>query len=172
MHTTGEELAALRPLRAVPAAEIEALLALGEERLLAQGEVLIEVDQRPAHAMLLVHGRLGAHSGARLVGDIWPGEIVGESALDGAGHPSQVRVVAMAQSTVLVLTPQLLEAAAGTPALAALQVHLVHALSRRIRSSNLAIRRAWQEHQAPARPAAAPPEPSLLDRLRALLGMS
>lgn len=179
MDLKQEELAELRPLRAVPESDIQTLLSLGATRALERGEVVYAVDEPVPHAVLLVRGRLSAQvveDGApRSVGDVWPGEIAGESALFGPGHRSQVQVVAMAPSVVLELTPELMRAAAGSQAMASLQVHLVQVLSRRIRSTNLALRRAWQEQRRPAssRPAVSgppPAEPSLLDRLRTLLG--
>ncbi len=75
---------------------------------------------------------------------------------------------------MLEITPELLEASRGSLALTRMQGFLVAALSRRIKATNLVMRKAWQEHRAAeAGPVVPEPEaqPTLAQRLAALLGM-
>lgn len=168
---------ALRPLLGVPAAEIEALLPLGHERDLAEGEVLVRPGTPADRAWLLVDGRLSVSvdDPPRRIGDIWPGEVVGESAFFGEAPPHTVLVTAEASSRVLEITPELLEASRGSIALMRMQGFLVGALSRRIKATNLGMRKAWQEHRAAEATPSTTPEPevapTLAQRLGALLGM-
>ena len=178
MSFTIAELHQLQPLRGIPDSALAALLPLGRQVEFAPGEVLIAPDQVVARALLLVRGRLAVTveegGQSRPVGEVWPGEIVGESALFEHPGRSQVKVTAMAPSAALEVTPELLQAARGTAALVALQVHLVHALSRRIRATNHGIRRAWQERRAEqarkTAPVAPDPSPGFFERLFRAIG--
>jgi CRP-like cAMP-binding protein len=178
-----EDLKKLQALRAVPPEDIERLLALGEQRSYADGEVIFEPGEPCTYGLLLIRGRLSVdvvmESGVRNVGDIWPGEVAGESAFFDHAAPHGVRVTARAASHALVVGPELLDTARGTRALASMQAHLMMVLARRIRSTNLGIRKAWQEQRAAevaARKAAAggdapTPEPlTFRQRLAELFG--
>lgn len=72
----------------------------------------------------------------------------------------------------LIVDGALLEQARGTRARAVAQKQLLLTMSRRIRATNGAIKRAWQEQrEAAARPAVEPADPtSLRERLARLLG--
>ena len=175
MSLAPSDFRSLRPLLGVPAEEIEALLPLGQERDLAEGDVLVQPGTPADRAWLLVDGRLSVSvdDPPRRIGDIWPGEVVGESAFFGEAPAHTVLVTAEATSRVLEITPELLEASRGTLALTRMQGFLIGALSRRIKATNLGMRKAWQEHRAAGATPIEPeePAPTLAQRLGALLGM-
>ncbi|MFT5585674.1 MAG: CRP-like cAMP-binding protein [Cognaticolwellia sp.] len=174
-------LQGLRSLLSLPKQELVNLLKYGESRALAQDEVLIEVGGKVQTAYLLVIGRLVAElptpSGNRLIGEVWPGEVTGESALSRGDWTAAVQVRAVIDSKVLLLTPELFAKTQGTRAQAALQGHLIGVLAKRIQGTNLQLRRAWKEQRS-AEEIALEPAPTrvkpltLGERLSLLFGVT
>jgi CRP-like cAMP-binding protein len=150
--TQTEDLRRLRSLYNVPEAELKELLPLTQRREYAENEIVFEPGDVCEHALLVLSGRLkvevDGEGGVRNLGDIWPGEIVGEAALFEAGGTHTVRVRAGMDTRALVITTELVEQARGTRALAAMQRHLMAVLARRVKSTNFAMRKAWQERRA------------------------
>ena len=142
----------LRNLQTLPKQELVDLLKHGQSRTLAQDELLIELGSRVPTAYLLAQGKLVAElpteDGARLIGEVLPGEVTGEGALSRGDWVAAVQVRALVPSKVVLLTPELFAKTKGTRALAALQGHLIGVLARRIQVTNLQLRRAWQEQRA------------------------
>lgn len=158
---------AIRGLTRLPESDVAALKHLaGQERRLAAGELLFEPGTPADHALLLTHGRLAVKlPGVEgIVADMWPGEIVGESALVDGGVRGEALVTAVVPSNAVVITKQLIDEWRADPAIVAMQVHLIAVLSRRIHASNRAIQRA----STPDKPEAAE-ELSLGDRIRKLM---
>lgn len=124
-------------------------------------------------ALLLFQGRLLASvcsaEGDTQVGDIRPGEVVGEQGLFVPGGQRSARVVAAEPSIALVLSPELMDHAARNPAIVALENHLLGTLARRIRRTNQAIQQAWKAQPLESADAA-PRKRTLRDRLVALFG--
>jgi CRP-like cAMP-binding protein len=172
------DVSKLRTLQKVPKEELEHLLELSDEVHFAPGQVVFEPGTLADHALLLVQGRFEVElpDGSRTLGDVWPGEIVGETAFFHDAPLRTARVKAVLPSRAAVITRELLESQRGTRGVATLQAHLVAVLARRIHSTNLAIRKAWQEQRAAEGAARAPtrePEPApptLGERLKDLLG--
>lgn len=131
-------------LRRIPTDALQELLALSTERKVAGGDVVYEAGVAGDPAMLLVTGRLQVTlpDGSRKLGDVWPGEVIGEAAFFDPDHTHRMRVVAMVDSTLAEVPLHLVEAARGSQALAAMQTHLISVLARRVQSTNLAIRQA------------------------------
>ena len=155
------ELVASSPLfHGVSAAVVSSVLAIGERRQLADGEVLLEPGTPNHHLFLLLRGSLRIH----LVGgvtpvtiDVAPGECVGEfSIIDGeppsaqvlAGGPSEVLAVReervwremigrprLARNLLRILTTRLRRAAQGQAAYEVLRQELQ--VARQIQSSML-----------------------------------
>ncbi len=137
----------------------------GEERSFAPGELLFEPGAEADHALLLTSGRLaiklpGVES---IVADVWPGELVGETALMRDGHRGEALVLSVVESTAVVITPALLDDWRTDPAVVSMQVHLVAMLSRRIHASNHAIQRAAKPPEEDA------PQETLAQRLKRFL---
>lgn len=173
-----EDLARLRPLQGVATDEVAALLPLARGVRFEAGEDLISPGKPNRHAWLILHGRatvtVEADTGSRTVGDVWPGEIVGEAAFFHPEIPHRVRVRAAGRCDAIDVSAELLESARGTPALAAMQRYLLTVMARRIRATNTNIQRVWHE-QHTAKPetpdpstAAADRPPTLGERLAAL----
>lgn len=181
-----DELTRLRGLRLVPPDQLQKLAELaGEPRHVAKGDVALAAGDQEQPAMLLLSGRLQAEVGSegRILGDIWPGEIFGESALLGGTKRRTVAVRAVFDSTIVELHPGLLDAAQGTEVMRTIQLNLISVLAKRIQGTNHAMRQVWHEQHIPdPQPDAAPralprhdetgkpSEMSLTDRLRKQLG--
>lgn len=146
----------------------------------AQDDVVYTRGDEGTSSLLLVEGRMQAKVGRAdatpHASDIWPGEILGEAALFGDRALRSATVLAMTDCRAIELTRPYLEQLSGTEVLAILQRHLIQTLSRRLRTTDLAIRQAWQaDHafrQAHSKPrsAARPRPPTLRERLAELLG--
>jgi predicted acylesterase/phospholipase RssA/CRP-like cAMP-binding protein len=85
-HVTYEEIATTRLGQALGIDGGEALAARLERRMMAPGDVLFRQGERGDHLYVVLHGRLCALAGgtggdAQRLGDIGPGELVGETAL-------------------------------------------------------------------------------------------
>ncbi len=178
--TDVELLAELSLFALAPRAE---LLELAESAWwvdFAQGEVVYTRGDEGNSSLLLVEGRMQAKVGRADAtphsSDIWPAEILGEAALFGEQALRSATVVAMTDCRAIELTRPYLEQLSGTEVLAILQRHLILTLSRRLRTTDLAIRKAWQAdhafHQAHGKPrsAARRKTPTLRERLAELIG--
>lgn len=186
-----ENLSELRQLAGVPREELEILEARGARVRFAPDTVVIRQGDPANSAYLVVSGQMAASvesgGGSRPVGDVWPGDVVGESALFGTSTVRSATLTARSEVWALELTPELMEELRGTQLLVALQRHLMEVMSRRLRGTDVAIRKAWQEQrqaegaarkaaasgEKPARPGRPPPEPEptgLLSRLSRLFG--
>ncbi|MCP4804649.1 MAG: Crp/Fnr family transcriptional regulator [Proteobacteria bacterium] len=180
------ELRRLRGLRLVPEDQLETLAKLaGEPVPVEKGQLVLTPGDTTQPAMLLLSGRLQAEIGTeqRILGDIWPGEIFGESALFQKGRARVVGVRAVFDSTVVELHPRVLEAARGTEVMRTIQLNLLSVLAKRIQGTNHAMRQVWHDQHIPDPSPDAPPaglprhdetekpsEMSLTDRLRKQFG--
>jgi len=151
--------------------------ALGELCILAPpvqfpiGAMVFEQGKTSDVALLLIDGRLdveveskGQH---RQVGQIHPGEIVGEQALFSRGGERSATVRAGTPSSCMLLSSEVMEQAQANPAIIAIERHLLATLARRIRRTNQEIQKVWKEAGDMA-----PPEGKkrFADRLRDLFG--
>ncbi len=133
-------------------AQVERIQALGRRIGFVKGRVVFTEGQPATEALLLTEGRLAMTVGEGdercIVGDVWPGELVGERAFfDGAGV-HQVTVTAAANSRALFLDRAAIAALEDSAALASIQQHMVRTLLRRLQGTDLAVRKAWQEVRA------------------------
>lgn len=144
----------LRPFRTIPGNEIAELERLAHKVHFALGQPVFREGEPADYALLLLDGRLSVSvatpKGPRTVGDVWPGEVVGESALFIVGSVRNASVMAEVDSAALLIDEEFLEKARGTRALAVAQQHLMATTARRIRATNHAIRKVWQERRAEA----------------------
>ena len=161
--------------RTVPRAEIESLVALAPPQEYPADAVVFRQGDRADVAVLVVDGRLEATVEAggkvRRVGEIGPGEVVGEQALFHPGARRNATVSALQPSRGLIISHELLENAADNQAVVALETYLMGSLARRIRSTNRTLRQAWKEASPKTSVAAAAAgSSSLLANLRRLFG--
>lgn len=162
--------------RAVPRTDIEELVALAPPQDFPAGSVVFRQGERADVAVLVVSGRLEAavESGGTLrrVGEIGPGEVVGEQALFHPHGHRNATVSALQPSRGLVISGALLERSGDNRAIVALEGYLLGSLARRIRSTNRALMQAWKESSTrPGRTATGSDARSnLLANLRRLFG--
>ncbi len=175
MSERESELLARLPLfRSVPAASLEALMRAGRLRYLGIGERVLTQGEPATSAILLVSGLLevsvATEAGQHHVGEVHPGELVGEQGLFVAQGRRNATVMCNRPSRILTLTPDLLIEQRDSLAIVALEQHLIATIARRIRKTNLEIQKAWKAAQQEEEAAKAPASLSFRQRLRAMLG--
>lgn len=149
-------LSALAVFRGVPEADLLAFEDLCRPVALSVGQVVFCAGEVADAALLLVSGRLVASVGGRELGEIHPGELLGELGLLGRGQRRSADVVAREPSLALTLPADPLASGDRNLAVVAIERHLLATLSRRIRRTNQALSSVWREDSAPA-PAPASP---------------
>ncbi len=165
-----EALSRMYLLSGVDRAHISALVEAGTIRCFAAGERIFTLGEPADTALLVISGQLEVTlpegDGQRRLGDVRPGEITGETALLTVAGRRAASVCAERDSRCLELNEALLLDAASSPALIALELHLMGTLVRRIRSLDRSLKQLLTE-EAPSAPAEAPI--GLLARLSAML---
>ena len=172
-------LARLRTFRGVAPADLQALAAAGTWLEFENGESISREGDDDRSTMILVDGRMRVQvsQGARDLGDLWPGGVIGESALFGVRTKRCFSVSSVGHSRVLSLTRDRLRALPNNTAVAALQRHVIEVTAKRLQTADLDLRRVWREEDRARHVASAPVvEPAapmgLFDRLKTLLGVS
>lgn len=170
-----EKLSKLAMFRSVPHASLENLLKVCPAVSYRTASQIFEQGSAASRALLLVEGRLevSVKSGTthHHVGEIHPGEVVGEQALFVAGGQRNAAVFANQPSICLVLSPVLFQHSGDDIAIAALERHLIATLARRIRKTNLEIQKAWKASRAEVpETEEGEPKATLRERLRSMFG--
>lgn len=145
-------LQALPLFRGVPTSALTELAEQGAPVHFAHGATVFKQGAPADHALLVLDGRLKAwaEEGERSqpVSDVFPGELVGEAALFGLKGIRTATLKAWAPTDALRLTAADLDALSGSPAVAALQRHMLQTLARRLRTTNHAARHLWSKRPA------------------------
>lgn len=153
-----DALSQLYLFRGVSPKALAELLSLAPPVRHAAGDVVFRQGDPADMGLLLVDGRLvvSVRVGdvVRQVGDVKPGEIVGETALLSPNGKRSATVVASVPSSALKLSWYMFEKAPRNAAVIALEQHLLGALVRRIRKTNQAIQVEWRHAGSPAPEAA------------------
>jgi len=146
-----QRLSQMHMFRDVSTKHINEFVAQCQSNSKQIGEVICTQGEQASHAMLLLHGKLSVSVSTgennRHVGEVHPGEIFGEQGLFHSNGIRNATVIANESSTCLILTPKLMRVASSNDAVVALERHLIATMARRIRSTNLAIQKAWKESQ-------------------------
>lgn len=157
----------------VPAAALEQLWSQGAAVQIPRGTEAFRQGAPADHCLLVVSGRLKAwaEQGGREqpVSDVFPGELVGEAALFDPSASRTATLRAWEDSLCLRLTPADLARLSGSPALAALQRHMLHTTARRLRTTHLAVRKQQKRRAAASGRSASP---STWQRLARFFGAS
>ncbi len=115
----------------------------------AAGQVVFRQGELAESAILVVHGELVASvstpDGERVVGAAGAWDVVGETGLYAPDQPRSATVRATRDSTALLITHQLLAEGRSNPVIGAIEYHLLHTITRRIRNTNQALETAWSE---------------------------
>lgn len=151
-------LQALPMLRDVPEDSLDRFWDQATVLRFDKGATVFKQGAPADHALLIVEGRLKAwaEEGARAqpVSDIFAGELVGEAALYGRGSVRTATLKAWAPTVALQLSQADVVALSGSPAVAALQRHMLQTLARRLRTTTHATRQLLAELPQPEAPAA------------------
>jgi CRP-like cAMP-binding protein len=135
--------------RSVKRKELSLLVRLCEPKKYQVGQTVFVQDSEAHNAMLLISGKLEVsvrtENTIRHVGEIHPGEIFGEQGLFHSNGKRNATVIANKNSVCLTITPKIMRDASTNDAMVALEQHLIATMARRIRSTNLAIQKAWKE---------------------------
>jgi CRP-like cAMP-binding protein len=144
-----DHLSNMHLFRSVSRKELVNLVRLCEPKKYQVGQTLFAQDTEAHNAMLLISGKLEVsvrtESSIRHVGEIYPGEIFGEQGLFHSNGKRNATVIANKNSICLTITPKIMRDASSNAAMVALEQHLIATMARRIRSTNLAIQKAWKE---------------------------
>ena len=157
--------------RDVSARAIAELNILAPPTQFKMGSIVFKQGAKADVALLLISGKLGVEvelaGDKRAVGQVHPGEIVGEQALFSRGGFRSATVRAETDSQALIIDWGLLERAAKNDAVVAIERHLLGTLARRIRATNMAIQKLWKETAVQENH---PEKRGFAQRLRALFG--
>jgi CRP-like cAMP-binding protein len=168
-----DKLLNLYIFKGVPRRSLQELLILAPPVTFPRDSFVFRQGQATDVALLLISGRLAAQVEAggeiQQVGDIRPGEIVGEQGLFIPGGKRSANVVALEASSALLLTPEVMDHAATNPAIVKLEQQLLGTIARRIRKTNTAIQQAWKADQESAHEPAES-GPTMRSRLASLFG--
>lgn len=183
--------------KGVPPADVNLLVSLASAQRYARGATLFREGEVAEAALLVVSGRVGVYLGEgpaeQLIGEVRPGEIMGEAGLLSAGSRRSASARALTDVEGLSITPDIVRALGPSRAVVAVEMYLLGALGRRMRAANTRLEaalgpdaarpeapRAEASQAAPARPPRprpvpiAPPEPpraeSLTQTLLRILG--
>lgn len=144
-----DHLSNMHLFRAVNRRELTNLVRLCEPKKYQVGQTVFVQDSDAQNAMLLISGKLEVsvrtQNTIRHVGEIHPGEIFGEQGLFHSNGTRNATVIANKNSVCLTITPKVMRDASSNAAMVALEQHLIATMARRIRSTNLAIQKAWKE---------------------------
>ncbi|MDP6934455.1 MAG: cyclic nucleotide-binding domain-containing protein, partial [Myxococcota bacterium] len=115
--SAADQLASLYLFKGVSPEALEALCSAAPAVSFEPGDVLFGQGEPATVAFIVLSGRLVARVYSREreqdVGDIRAGEIVGESALYGAGSPRNASVIAMEPTSCIPLTVGLISRASS-----------------------------------------------------------
>lgn len=153
-------LATLHLKRQVPDDQVEWLLERSPPVEYPRGAVVFSQGDIADTALLVVRGKLTATvstgsapggSGDREVGEIGPWDVVGETALYAPDRPRNATVTAARESACLVIAHRLLVEGRSNPVVAAIEYHLLHTISQRIRGTNRVIQETRAQIDEPWR---------------------
>lgn len=140
------ELMRLRTFAGASEADLRSLLDATTHRTVERGELLAQAGDPAKHAWLVVRGRLHIEAGAEAlqVGEVWPGEMIGEEGVFGLAQTRVTSLRAVQNSLVLELDRTRIDASdlSSNPAMGALQRHMLHVCTRRLNALDLARYRA------------------------------
>ena len=108
-------------------------------------QYVFKQNEKGDTAFLVISGGLIAELDSKKIGKIESGEIFGEQGLFHSNGTRNATVIANKNSICLTITPKVMRDASNNGAMVALEQHLIATMARRIRSTNLAIQKAWKE---------------------------
>jgi CRP-like cAMP-binding protein len=151
-------LAGLHLRRRIDRQEVDWLLQRSPPVEYSAGRVVLRQGEPADAALLIVHGALevvvqSPNGTERVLGTAGPWDVLGETALYAPDRPRSATVRATRDSTALVVGQQLLQQGRDNAAVVAIEYHLLHTLTERIRVTNQALHEAWVDLDDSARTA-------------------
>jgi CRP-like cAMP-binding protein len=155
------------------------MVSAGTVVQLKAGETLVHAGSPAGTGWLVATGRMRLEAGtpSRSIGDVWPGEMVGEHGLFGPAAEHVCHVVAGMDSVVIALDRTTIQAPElrSNRAMAALQQHMLLVTARRLHTldssrARLQASQARTQHAKPEQAADRPDEKTLMGWLRGLFG--
>lgn len=163
-------LASLHLRRRVAREEIDWLLERSPPVEYPPGRLILKHGEAADAALMVVYGELTvsvpAADGERVLGSAGPWDVVGETALYAPERPRSATVRAARDSACLVVGQGLLREGRDNAAVVAIEYHLLHTLTERIRVTNQALHEAWVDLEgarAPVQPVRSASRQRLLD---------
>ena len=105
-------------------------------------------------AMILVEGRLrvlvGSGTANQKVGEIFPGEVFGEQGLFFNKFIRSANVIASENSVCIQLSPNLMQLLRRSKVMTVIEKQLIATMARRIRNSNLEVKKNWSVKDKPS----------------------
>lgn len=177
MNLGAQRLVELPVFKNVPEPDLAALARFLLFAELPAGTVLYREGEPAKDAAIILAGRLAVSVGeGRAVGDVWPGDVIGEAGLFGPAGARSATVTAVMPTRLAVLTMDAVAALPENRALMALEQKLLNHMAKRIRSANARLATAEHTSSAVSPPAGAsrprPPEApeGILASLRRIFG--
>ena len=147
--SSAHQLSEMFIFKGVDKAAIHELCAMAPPVNFKTGMTIFTQGDESDVALLLVDGLLGVEVTSagqhREVGQVNVGEIVGETALFAREGKRSATVRALKTSECLLINQELLLNGAKTPAVIAIERHLLGTLARRIRRTNQETTKLWKE---------------------------
>ena len=142
-------LSQMHVFRDVPNRALNELCILAPPVQFPIGATIFDQGNKADVALLLINGKLDVEVASkgqrRQVGQVHPGEIVGEQALFSRGGQRSATVRAGTACSCLLLSVDVLDKASTNPAIIAIERQLLATLARRIRGTNQEIQKVWKE---------------------------
>lgn len=164
-------LAGLHLRRRIRPEEVDWLLQRSPPVEYPAGRVVLRQGEPADAALLVVHGAfevvVTTPTGERVLGTAGPWDVLGETALYAPDRPRGATVRATRDSTALVVGQALLKQGRDNAAVVAIEYHLLHTLTERIRVTNQALHEAWVDFDGNAT-ASRPPTKQSASRARLL----
>jgi len=168
-------LAGLHLRRRIRREEMDWLLQRSPPVEYPAGRVVLRQGEPADAALLVVHGAFEVvvttpGGGERVLGTAGPWDVLGETALYAPDRPRGATVRATRDSTALIVGRTLLQQGRDNAAVVAIEYHLLHTLTERIRVTNQALHEAWVDFDGATGPAVPPKKSASRARLLDLVG--
>lgn len=159
MNLHPRRLAELPVFKTVPEADLAELARHLLPATMERGGALYREGEPAKDAVIVLAGRLSVSVGGKTVGDGWPGDILGEAGLFGAGASRSATVTAMMDTDVAILTMAAMEQLTANRAVMALEQKLLVQMTKRFRTANARLEMADRAAAERPRPAPVKEEP-------------
>ena len=137
MNLQPQRLAELPAFRTVPEADLAELCRYLLPALLPAGTTLYREGEPAKDAALILSGRLSVTVGdGKVIGDAWPGDIIGEAGLFELGGVRSATVTAIAPTRLAMITMEAVRELPRNRGLMALEQRLLNHMAKRLRAAN------------------------------------